>query len=155
MFTRLIHNAQQAAGFRHTVENRGAAFICADCNEAIYFPIRADGGYSCGTGYAQPRDSDALICYPCADKSQIADLIGATRAGGYISSDGKRLTTWTGGTLGTVIQKTETALPFGRTNSWVHGKHYFQFRIRDVHGQYWHGKSSPGICITLRRLKGN
>lgn len=149
MFTHLIHNAQQAAGFRHIPENRGAAFICADCNEVIYLRCGGLGA----TGYAC-HQSGALICYPCADKSQIADLIGATRAGGYISSDGKRLTTWTGGTLGTVIQKTETALPFGRTYSWVHGKHYFQFRIRDVHGQYWHGKSSPGLCITLRRIKG-
>ena len=149
MFTQLIHTASQAAAFRHIPENRGAAFICSDCNEAICLPCGRPGG----TGYARTQ-SDALICYPCADKREIADLIGADRAYGYLSGDGRRFTTWPGGTLGAVIQATRTALPFGRSHSWMHGKGYRAVRVRDVHGRIWHGKGSPGVCITLRRIKG-
>ena len=152
MFTKLITTAEQAAKFAHTAENRGAAFICAHCGEAIYFPIRADGGYSCGTGYA--RIHGDLVCYPCADKYQAESMRDASEAFGFISSDGKSLTSWSGGKLGTVVRKVATALPFGRRFSHVHGSHYYAFQVRDVHGQYWHGKSSQGVAIRLRRMKG-
>ena len=149
MFTQLIHTAAQAAHFAHKPENRGAAFICADCCEALYLPCGGMGA----TGYARTA-GDELICYPCADKRQFADLIGADRAYGYLSRDGRRFTNWTGGTLGAVTESTPTALPFGRSHSWTHGRSYRSVRVRDVHGRIWWGKGSPGVCIALRRIKG-
>ena len=153
MFTQLITTYEQSRNFRHVRENYGSAFVCAECNEAIHFPIRADGSHGCGTGYGVDRDN-RMMCYPCCDKREVAVLVGAAKAYGYISSDGRQFTTWTGGKLGTVVWSAPTALPFGRRHSWIHGNGYCAFNVRDVHGQLWHGKGSRGVCITLRRMKG-
>jgi hypothetical protein len=37
--------------------------------------------------------------------------------------------------------------------SWTHGKDYRTINARDVHGNYWTGRGSPGICINLRPIK--
>lgn len=71
----------------------------------------------------------------------------------YVSSDGKHVTGWKGNVLGDIVRATRTALPFGRRWSYVHGKDYNAYTVRDVHGAYWHGKGSPGVCIRLHPSK--
>ncbi len=67
----------------------------------------------------------------------------------YVSSDGKHVTGWKGNVLGDIVRAVRTPLPFGRQFSHWHGKEYSAYTIRDVHGAYWHGKGSPGVCIRL------
>ena len=107
----------------------------------------ADG---CSTNYA--RDSEGRIFSDAGvDISQKKDLLDRTRPfTGYISGDGKSLTGWKGNHLGTVIWATPVRLT--RRSFW-HGDKYAAFRIRDVHGAYWHGRSSPGMAINIRASK--
>lgn len=69
---------------------------------------------------------------------------------GYVSCDGKSIQTWPGGHLMTV-----TSAQTCRLSQWsyIHGKTWFSYRAKDVHGRNWYGRSSPGIAITLRRCK--
>ena len=69
----------------------------------------------------------------------------------YLSGDGKRLTGWKGNTLGTVQQFSSIRLT---RKSYAHGEHIRHVVIRDIHGGMWHGRGSPGVCITIRAYKG-
>ena len=70
---------------------------------------------------------------------------------GYISSDGRHFTGCKGNILGTVISCHRVNLPRW---SYVHGDFMLSYRIRDIHGGLWYGRSSPGICINIRPMKG-
>ncbi len=68
--------------------------LCADCKAPIVKP--ADSG---GTGYAVLPDG-AQICYPCADSRQRIELLDRSRPFvAYVSGDGTKITSWTGGHL--------------------------------------------------------
>jgi hypothetical protein len=69
---------------------------------------------------------------------------------GYVSSDGKHITGWKGNVLGTIVRSTPCRLT---RVSYTHGKSYLSIRVRDIHGAFWHGRGSPGICITLRACR--
>lgn len=116
--------------------------ICADCGAEIPKPVN-----SCGTGYAVFRDG-RKVCYACADKIQREDLHDRSRPmTGYLSSDGQRWTTWTGGTLGNVIRLTESRCAF-------HGARMVHIRVRDVHGKEWYGRGAgPSMVLNLRPTK--
>ena len=118
--------------------------LCSDCHSPIEPPRQGTGG---GTGYAVLKNR-RKICYSCADKRQVADLLDRSRPfTGYLSSDGKRWTTWTGGTLGTVDRLTVSHTKwYGSSLSHVH--------VRDVHGNAWFGRGAGnGMCLTLRPCK--
>lgn len=152
MFTELLFTGRQSAD--SSALTHGRAFVCQSCGEAIHLPSMTPGGYTCPTGYAVDRATDGLICYPCADAGQRANMLD--RSGpivAYLASDGRTVTTWTGGKLGDVVHWQSTALPFGRRRSFWHGSSYRAIRVRDVHGAMWHGKTSPGLCVTLRPMK--
>lgn len=83
------------------------------------------------------------ICYACADEMQRADLLTSDRFTGYVSSDGKCLTTWTGGRLGSVS--------IGHRHPWSRERSYI--RAYDLHGQTWHGTGAPGMWCNLRKCK--
>lgn len=69
----------------------------------------------------------------------------------YLSEDGQRVTTWSGGTLGTVVASKPCKLT---RRSWTHSAdEYRSWTVRDVHGAYWYGRGSPGISIRLRAQK--
>lgn len=69
----------------------------------------------------------------------------------YISSDGKHVTDWKGNILGDVVYWNYCKLT---RQSYTHGKQYRTITVRDVHGNMWYGRGSPGICVTLRAKKG-
>ncbi len=83
------------------------------------------------------------ICYECADKRERADLLTHDKFTAYVSSDGLRLTTWTGGILGRV--------DFGAHHPWSRERHYL--RAYDCHGQAWHGTGAEGMYCNLRKCK--
>jgi hypothetical protein len=118
---------------------------CDDCGNA--FPIYPKG-HCGGTGYANCSDGKT-VCYPCADKRQIAELLDRSRPFvGYLSSNTNRFTTWTGGELGRVVALTEAYSGF-------HGSRQTIVRVRDVHGALWHGRGAgAGMAIKLRPMKG-
>jgi len=101
------------------------------------------------TGTAHTQDGRE-ICWTCADAEQVASLKDRKPTGGYLSSDGTTITTWTGGELARVTWSRSCKLT---RQSWTHGKDYRTINARDVHGNYWTGRGSPGICINLRPIK--
>lgn len=119
---------------------------CQQCNAPFPLPP-PNGGAS---GYAITR-SDMYICYACADAQQREELKDTSRPFvGYVSSDARAITTWTGGHIMRVV----SIAPCKLTRwSYTHGKSYFSIRARDVHGHVWYGRGSPGIAIRLRAVK--
>ncbi len=117
-------------------------FVCADCGQT--FPILTNGG----TGYAVTSDGKK-ICYSCADKRQIADLKDRSKPFiGYLSSDEKSVTSWTGGKLMTVLYSVPCRLT---RQSYTHDvRGYRSVRAKDIHGGEWIGRGSAGIAIKLR-----
>ena len=111
-------------------------FTCLDCKGT---KITHHQG---GTGYATLPDG-GKICYACSDKREIEHLKTATTFLGYVSSDGRNLTTWPGGILGTVS--------FGRLHHW--SRERYHVRAYDLHGNAWHGTGARGMYCTLRRCK--
>jgi hypothetical protein len=129
-----------------------AAFRCDDCNAIKMLP-KSDGT-GCASGYAlTPKPHDRMVCYICADAQQREDLRDRSRSfGAYLASDGRTIATWTGGELGRVIWSNPCTLT--RRSFWHDSRSYRSVRVRDVHGAYWFGRGSPGVCITLRPCKG-
>ena len=106
-------------------------------------PPTPDAG--CGTGYAQMGSDGPRMCYACADAAQLAEITNAqpgARFTGYLSIDGTRWTTWTGGQLGTVVHS-------GKMHPWSRERYYVT--VRDVAGHLWSGTGSPGMWATLKR----
>lgn len=125
---------------------------CHDCKKP--FPVLAPG-HTGGTGRvwlsAQAlgftHGPDAEICYSCAFERDKASMKISDRHGAYLSSDGYRVTTWSGETLGTVIRVTPMRM-FGRYRK-------LSIRVRAFDGSMWHARgASEGLCCTLRRMKG-
>lgn len=118
--------------------------LCSDCCATIDPLRKGTGG---GTGYAV-LNSRRKICYACADKRQVADLLDRSKSfTGYLSSDGSRWTTWTGGTLGNVDRLTVS-------RSGLHGSSLSNVHVVDVHGNTWCGRGAgTGMCLTLRPCK--
>ena len=104
----------------------------------------------CSTGYAI-RPDDTRICYACADKEQRAELLDRSKPFcAYVSCDGNRITTWTGGELMRITRSHEMRLT---RQSFTHGKTIRTIRAIDVHGNRWFGRGNPGISIRLRPCK--
>ncbi len=138
-----LQTAMANDGFRFKPEHGPAAFRCSQCKDAK--PLDMGGSTP---GYARTQ-SDEFICYACADDNQRASLVTG-RDGpiyAYVSGDGRRVTTWTGGTLGDIIG-------YGESRSGWAGSTVARFRVRDVHGQWWAGRGAGrGIACTLRPMK--
>jgi hypothetical protein len=132
----ILETPAQAASARHT---EGVSFRCHDCGEVK--PVQTSGG----TGYARCTDPDGehLVCYACTDKRQTAELLTRDTFTGYISGDGRNLTTWTGGILGRIS--------FGSRHPWSRERYYV--RAYDVHGQSWHGTGANSMWCNLRKCK--
>ena len=113
---------------------------CTDCGKA-FVPTAHTPGYA-----VLPNGS--RICYACADERQRADLLDRSKPfTGYLSGDGCRFTTWTGGTLGSVVRHNVS-----RT-AW-HGAEMHHVRVVDVHGNAWFGKGAgQGMALTVRPCK--
>ena len=86
------------------------------------------------------------MCYPCADAEQRAEFAKADVFAAYISLDGKRITTWSGGELAKVVSLGRTGGGFGGT----------QHHVRAVapDGLHWYGRNGgTGMYVNLRRAK--
>lgn len=94
------------------------------------------------TGTAHTRDGRE-ICYDCADRETREEMKTARTFCAYVSSDGRRLTTWSGETLGTAH--------LGSRHPWSRKRRYLS--ATDCHGTRWHGTGAPGMYATLRRCK--
>lgn len=94
------------------------------------------------TGAARMPDGRE-VCYDCADASERERLKTETRFCAYVSSDGERLTTWSGGDLGRVS--------LGTRHHWSRERRYLS--ATDCHGNRWHGTGAAGMWATLRKCK--
>jgi hypothetical protein len=103
------------------------------------------GAYTTGTAHT-PDGKE--ICWNCSNEEQRQDLEDATDYVGYLSEDGKEITTWPGGKLADVTYYNPVkyygfyGIPFTRVF----------WRATDGHGQLWHG-SSPGRGMYARMHK--
>lgn len=96
-----------------------------------------------GTGYAITPDG-VRICYDCADKEQVADLLARDRVTVYVSGDGGSITAWSGGRLGRVSW-------WGDLHPCSRERRYLN--VVDIHGQRWHGAGAKGMYCNLRKSK--
>ncbi len=117
--------------------------------ETIERPTVCDCGHEptpdgLGSGYARTADGRTM-CYLCADELQRLEMATVDRFTAYVSSDGRTLTTWSGGVLGRCTLA-------GR-HPWSSERQYL--RATDVHGNRWHGTGAPGMYACLRRAKAD
>jgi len=131
--------------FMNTATNPAAEkVVCAICG-AECVPS------GCSTGYATTPDNKR-ICYKCADARQREELKDRSKPFcAYLSSDGQKVTTWTGGELMTVTSSKPCQL--SRVSFTHDMKSFRSIRARDVHGGLWFGRGSAGIVIKLRPVK--
>lgn len=106
--------------------------------------------WSFAPGYA--RYLEYTLCYECANAWEAFDIARADTYAGYASQDGRRITTWPGGTLARVLgQITEGPRQYTPTGG-QYRLLYCQARTPD--GRTWWGRGSNrhGL-IRLRVLK--
>lgn len=118
-------------------------FVCGDCQTVR--PAQTSGG----TGYATiPNENNKKVCYSCADKRQLADLSTSQEFVAHLSGDGKRLTTWSGGSLARVVEEREL-----KGIGW-HGSSQTYVRAVTEDGVVWYGRGAGrGMSIRIHRSK--
>lgn len=84
------------------------------------------------------------MCYGCADSAQAA-WVAAAAVGdvfiGYVSNDGRNVTTWSGGVL-------MSGVVFGKRHPFSDGRRYLS--AVDVDGRVWSGTGEAGMWARLR-----
>ena len=96
-------------------------------------------------GYATERDTGRKVCYDCAADADRRLLTETGRVFAYVSSDGERLTTWSGIVLGRITRAASSRNNFGARVVRVWG-------CINGHNVYGMGGGS-GMCITLRKIR--
>lgn len=97
----------------------------------------------CGTGVALRADG-RTCCYVCADMYQAAAIASAEpgdRTTAYVSSDGRSITSWSGGRL-------MGRVTFGKVHPWSQEVRYLT--AVDGLGRTWSGTGSAGMLCSLR-----
>lgn len=108
-------------------------------------PQRWIGGGGIG-GYALTLDGYAL-CYTCADEDQRAEMSWSDSFLAYVSGDGGKLTTWTGGELAQLRR-------WSVIRGGFHYSRIYVWRFRAPDGSEWYGRNGgPGMAILARRAK--
>src|SRR5262245_7376007 len=116
----------------------------ADCGHTYEGPAGGTGP----SGYAVNRATGKTLCYPCADELAVSDMATSHAFEAYLSSDGGRVTTWTGGGLMVVTRHT--------TSRGFHRSKVHHVRAESADGRKWHGSGSgPGMFILMRATKGS
>ena len=123
----------------------GQTLTCAETGKT--FLGAADG---CTTNYARTSEGQTL-----SDEGvhlrEARELLDRSKPFTcYVSTNGASITGWKGNHLGTTTQINCIKLPRW---SHFHGKYIFAYRVRDIHGGLWYGRSSPGMSIILRPVK--
>lgn len=105
-----------------------------------------------GTGYAVDG-AGRTLCYACADDRHRAELLTEHETGGYLSGDGKTITTWTGGVLMHVTSTKTARVGFRDVTGRRPIRYYLQ--ATDVHGaHHWTGTGAgPEMYVRMRRAK--
>jgi hypothetical protein len=84
------------------------------------------------------------VCYDCADAWQREELRTVRSFTAYLTDEGRTISTWSGGTLGRVVQSGTGSAGYCGTATYV--------QVVDCHGQRWHGRGpGVGMYIRLRR----
>lgn len=138
MFTTLIRTHAES---RNLVHRGNVGFECATC--WLQLPV----GEGVGTGYGADK-SGRLHCYACCTKLDV-ELMRKHEGPFYcyVAGDGRRVTTWPGGTLGQIHDYGESPSGWGRST-------IARFRVRDLHGCWWAGRGAGlGMACTLRPIK--
>ena len=95
-------------------------------------------------GYATFRGGERL-CYACADSALAHEVAVATPGAkwyaGYVSCDGRNITSWSGGVL-------MTNVALGEPHHKSSGRRYIT--AVDVDGRVWSGTGAPGEYAPLR-----
>lgn len=100
-------------------------------------------GTTLDCGHAPPMG----VCYACADAEEAATLARSTTFSAYVSEDGLRFTSWSGGEFGRIVGH-----GFSSRAGFGHGLHYWTVRTSD--GRTWHGRNGgPGMALTIRAHK--
>jgi len=99
-------------------------------------------------GYARTRDGE-ILCYPCADARQRSEMAESqTDFYAYVSGDGERITTWSGGLLASI-----TSHGYSRRGAYG-GLHYWT--ATDTEGRKWWGRNGgSGMHIRLHLSKSS
>lgn len=119
---------------------------CAECHSALPEQPRTSGA----AGYATRQDG-SHICYPCADAAARLARDVSGRCDCYLASDGKMLTTWTGGNLLRVTSEREV---IGRGFGGARTERTY-LRATAPDGSQWHGVGGGrGMYARMRRSKG-
>lgn len=121
----------------------GSTVTCAETGKPFTVAIE---GYS--TNYGVSRKGEILSTEGCAIR-EARDMLDRSRPFVcYLDSLERHVTGWKGNVLGNVVQRSHSRTGF-------HGSAITHVRVRDVHGNMWHGKGAgAGMCITLRPMKG-
>ena len=98
-------------------------------------------------GYARRQDGTTL-CYPCADAEELAAMAQSDTFVAYVASDGREITTRSGGTLARVAGSGIGRAGFGvRVHYWA---------AESADGRLWYGRSAgPGMAVILRARKSS
>lgn len=106
---------------------------------------------SIGTGKATDPATGRTMCYPCAEAWEQEKIKTATVHTCYVSSDSKRLTTWTGATLAVITSYGVGSKRYTPSNGTYRMR---TLRARTPDGADWYGSGSNAMdAITIRRLK--
>lgn len=138
--------AEQAARYPYGNPEPPAPGRPLDCGHEWSPPEGGTGA----AGYARTV-TGRTVCYRCADEHEREAMRAAALAGepfaAYLDSDGRTITTWTGGTLARVTDEV-VRLAFGGRAEVTH------IRANDPHGRHWYGKGSGrGMFIVIRPNK--
>lgn len=113
--------------------------------------MQLDCGHATEDGQYGTRDGQRH-CYLCCDQIERLDMYDADQFLAYLSSDGRTLTTWTGGHLADVTWT--SAKNYGHTPT---GGYYERWYLHatDLWGGRWTGQTpGRGMYVRLRRRAG-
>lgn len=97
------------------------------------------GEHTTGTAHMPDRRE---VCWECADAHQRERMRTESEIVAYLNTDGSQVTTWSGGTLGTVTRRVTRRVGF-------HGSTRHYLTVCDTDGRMWHG-TSPGPDMYAR-----
>ena len=124
----------------------GKVLICTETGKEF---IGANEGIS--VNYAT-NDKGEIFSNEGVNIAELRELNDLTKpVFAYVSSNSKHITGWKGNILMNITWQTSCKLS---RLSYTHSeKSYKSFKAKDANGNYWHGRSSAGICITMRAYK--
>lgn len=126
------------------------------CGPNWHMPPVGDYLWRCDRcGKAAPRSEPCGItragffhCYGCCHATDLEEM--EKHAGPfvcYVSSDGRRVSNWPGGSLGTIVG-------YGESRAGWNGSTVARFRVLDPFGRWWTGRGAGrGIVCTLRPMR--